>query len=344
MADIKPQLSVIVPVYNSERTLTRTLESLATQTLDGIEVICIDDGSTDGSLKVLRGFTANHPSFRCISTENRGAYLARERGIQNARGTYIGFCDAGDTVEPEGYQRLLSAAKREDADIAIGAFQRFADGAASAPEMASFGNASHVISDKSGWTASINTALWNKVFRSELLAHRTVLEQPPRVMEDALFFLDLLPHASRIAFIDDLVYRYQVDEGSAMSSIEAAEVPALIEAWVQVRNQIAQRNPGFAGIIDVAAFIHLGISAPLRLCKEPHADQHQSSQRIRHALSTRFPTYRKSPYLTSRYTRCWPSMRKAHLAALCDRMHLLPAAIWAYRLFSRMRGSSPSWN
>jgi glycosyltransferase involved in cell wall biosynthesis len=111
------KLSVIVPVYNGEAHLLECLKSLASQTFADLEVLVINDGSTDGSLAIATKFSRDDPRFSVISTTNRGVSAARNTGLEAARGTYVTFVDADDWVEPSMYQELMqpTAASAYDA-------------------------------------------------------------------------------------------------------------------------------------------------------------------------------------------------------------------------------------
>ena len=108
-----------MPVYNAEAYLPRMLDSLLAQTLPDLEVICVDDCSTDGSHEVLQRYAASHPSrFRVIrNRENLGVGLSRNEGIRAASGEYIGFADNDDSTDPDMFRSLYEKAKEGDYDI-----------------------------------------------------------------------------------------------------------------------------------------------------------------------------------------------------------------------------------
>ena len=116
--DARPLVSVIVPVYNTARYLPQCLSSLCAQTLHAIEILCINDGSTDASEDIIREFCARDARVRLISQPNAGAYTARKNGMRRARGEYIGFVDSDDHVDPDFYELLYAAARREQAELA----------------------------------------------------------------------------------------------------------------------------------------------------------------------------------------------------------------------------------
>lgn len=114
------KVSVIIPVYNTEEYLAECLNSLVRQTLDDIEILVVDDGSTDGSLKIAKEFEAAHPSkIRVLTKENGGQASARNMALKYATGEYLGFVDSDDWVDTTMYQEMYDAAIREDADIVI---------------------------------------------------------------------------------------------------------------------------------------------------------------------------------------------------------------------------------
>lgn len=110
-------LSVIVPVYNTGRYLPKCLDSILAQTMKDMEIICVDDGSSDSSPEILRTYAQKDARIRIIQKENGGLVSARKAGVQAARGTYIGYVDSDDWIEPQMYERLYGYAVRNRADM-----------------------------------------------------------------------------------------------------------------------------------------------------------------------------------------------------------------------------------
>lgn len=113
-----PLVSVIVPVYNREKWLKRCLDSLINQTLQDIEIICIDDGSTDNSRDILADYQKDDERVKVILQNNEGPSSARNKGLDIATGDYIGFVDSDDYVDRDYYEKLYKAASETRADIA----------------------------------------------------------------------------------------------------------------------------------------------------------------------------------------------------------------------------------
>ena len=113
------KVSVIVPVYNGEKYIEECMDSIVGQTLREIEIICVDDGSTDGSPEILERFRRQDKRVRLISQENAGAGAARNRGFKEAGGEYLSFLDADDFFEPDMLETAYRKAKEQKAQILV---------------------------------------------------------------------------------------------------------------------------------------------------------------------------------------------------------------------------------
>lgn len=112
-------ITVIVPIYNVERHLRRCVDSILAQTFRDLEVILVDDGSTDGCPRICDGYAAADPRVRVIHQNNEGVSAARNAGLDAAAGDYIGFVDGDDSIRPEMYERLLRACEEHDVPVAM---------------------------------------------------------------------------------------------------------------------------------------------------------------------------------------------------------------------------------
>lgn len=114
-----PKVSVVIPVYNTEKYLRQCLDSLQNQTLKDLEIICVDDGSTDGSLVVLKEYAGRDPRFRIISQMNQGPGAARNAGLDQASGEYLIFLDSDDWFEPDFLESMAARAEATGADVTV---------------------------------------------------------------------------------------------------------------------------------------------------------------------------------------------------------------------------------
>jgi glycosyltransferase involved in cell wall biosynthesis len=127
-----PKVSVIIPVYNVEKYLGECLDSILGQTLKDIEVICVDDGSTDGSGAVLEEYAARDPRLKVFASPHAGAFRAREVGVKAAKGEFIHFMDSDDLLAPDAFEELCTTCDREKLDQIIFSSSVFCEGDVSA--------------------------------------------------------------------------------------------------------------------------------------------------------------------------------------------------------------------
>lgn len=230
-----PKISVIVPVYNSERYLSRCLNSLLSGREQDLEILLIDDGSTDRSGLLCDEYAASDPRVRVIHQENGGVSAARNRGIREAVGEYLSFVDSDDHVDPGFYRRLLDGAERgcdvvmcdavkesgrQEAlftqDIRPGFYDRAALTAEYFPKLIM----------QNTLTYPPATSNWLLLIRRELiLKHRLSYPLGIRISEDLYFGAAVMYHAQSFTYLKgEALYRYEA--GNADSASKKAD-PAL---------------------------------------------------------------------------------------------------------------------
>ena len=124
---MKTAVSVIVPCYNVAPYVDECMSGLAEQTLGPMEIICVDDGSTDGTLELLYRWREKDNRLRVISQSNAGVSAARNAGLDAAEGKYVGFVDPDDRVDRRMFSRLLGAAEKNDADVVVCGCREFVE-------------------------------------------------------------------------------------------------------------------------------------------------------------------------------------------------------------------------
>ncbi|MCW2781077.1 MAG: putative glycosyltransferase/glycerophosphotransferase [Marmoricola sp.] len=122
---LTPELSVVVPVYNVEEYLRQALDSALGQTLGNLEVIAVDDGSTDGCLAILREYERKDPRVKVFTQVNAGQGIARNLGVSHARGEFLTFLDSDDTVPPHAYEYMVRSLRKSGSDFSVGGVRRF---------------------------------------------------------------------------------------------------------------------------------------------------------------------------------------------------------------------------
>ena len=271
MEENKIKVSIIVPVYKVEKYLNRSMDSLVNQTLDGVEIICINDGSPDNCLNILKEYKENYPdkNIVIIDKKNEGVWKGRFDGIAIAKGEYIGFTDSDDYIALDYAEKLYNAAKRSEADISVCGFDRvdMDTGHVYSTEMTQFEGKLIDMDKNPEDILSINTALWNKLYKAELLKNMKNLPNPPRIFDDMMFLLLVYLNTKKISFIKDSLYYYMVRQDSIMSTIKKEQIEATEKAMLDVKNIYLSEENGkkLLPVIDVMAFLHFGISLMFRI-------------------------------------------------------------------------------
>lgn len=197
------KISVIVPVYNAEDTLETALSSVFMQTLTDIEILCINDGSTDHSADVLTSAQRRDGRVRCLTQENAGAGIARNKGIAGAKGEYIAFLDADDLYPgPYALETLLAAAEKSGAMVCGGSIEK-AKGNDVHPMFVFTEEGFHNACDE-----PLDRFFARFIYNRNFLLENKLQFPPLRVYEDPIFLLCTLLKAKEYYAVPDVVYRY----------------------------------------------------------------------------------------------------------------------------------------
>ena len=218
MTDI---VSVIVPVYNVCRYLGMCVDSLLSQTWQGLEIILVDDGSNDGSEKICDEYAACDSRIRVIHQVNAGAANAKNAGLDAASGSYIAFVDSDDWVEPDWIEKMVSASVTRDADVVECNFlvdyvdsSEYGNAAESFAET-DFETQEYLRYYPQQWTRAL---FWNKLFRAHLVKDVRFHTQR-RCVDDEFFTYKAVTGANRILRITDALYHYR-QRGSSVTQSE----------------------------------------------------------------------------------------------------------------------------
>ncbi|MBO9716438.1 MAG: glycosyltransferase [Pseudoxanthomonas sp.] len=218
-----PLLSIVVLVYNTGRYLRECFDSLLAQEYRHIEIIAIDDASTDDSLAICREYEAAHRNFRCISKPNEGGAVSGNLGVALARGEYVALVDSDDVVTPSGYRLLMEQMLGHDADIAIGRAARLTPTGISAVAFLYepyVWSRRQVFDSVEQFPDVIHDCFyWNKVFRTAFLREHALGMVPGLLYADRPFVHRAYWHSRRTAIIPDLVYLWRSRDGDAEKSI-----------------------------------------------------------------------------------------------------------------------------
>ncbi len=215
-----PEVSIIVPVYNVEKYLPKCLDSLLGQTFNDIEIICVDDGSTDGSGEILGVYAQRDSRIKIVTKENGGLFSARHEGMKYINGKYVIFVDSDDWVSESLVEKSLEAASDENTDVVVfGAFSvREKDGKtvckrggydyAKIPEKFNRKN-----------IFKYPPTAWSKMYRSDFIKRNNIRFQEIKNGEDQLFFIHAMLCANKIKVVRENLYYYIKSRAGAITAV-----------------------------------------------------------------------------------------------------------------------------
>ena len=212
-------LSIIVPVYNKEKYLIRSLTSLKNQTFKNFEVIIVDDGSIDNSKDICMDFCFKDSRFKYFYKKNNGVASARNCGLDKAKGKFIGFVDPDDYIDREMYEKLIEKAIKGNFDIVECGVMKLANGKL---EKETFFNKAQMSQKEAivhllKWDKEVTPYLWNKIFRKSILEN-TYFNDTLKVGEDIAFIFECLMKIKKYKHINDYLYTY-VKNGDSLVGI-----------------------------------------------------------------------------------------------------------------------------
>ena len=208
------KVSIIVPVYNSEKYLNKCLDSLVSQTLKNIEIIIINDGSTDNSLKIIKDYESKFSNIICINNENHGIGFSRNCGIEKAKGKYIIFVDSDDYISTSMAEKLYKFSEKNKLDITVCDYYRINEITHEKDifEIEDFGITD--LESNKALIYKINHSPWNKLYKRELFLKNNILFPTDLKYEDVAIFIPLLKYASKIGKFNEPLNYYIIHNNS----------------------------------------------------------------------------------------------------------------------------------
>lgn len=218
-----PIVSVIIPIYNAEKTLRRTVDSILKQTFHDFELILVNDGSNDGSLSICYLYASKDVRIKVVNHKNMGLSLARSSGIKASIGHYILFVEADDWIEPDTLEALYGEAKKTDADMVICDYFEHLDNAVKEmKQRPNYFSADNVLGEII--RGEMGGVMWNKLIRRSIFQQFHV-QFPADIilLEDMYINAQLLLHPLKLAYVDKALYHY--DRTANPNSITMSKKP-----------------------------------------------------------------------------------------------------------------------
>lgn len=236
-------VSVIIPIYNVDKYLSQCLSSIASQTFKNLEIICINDGSTDRSLEIINSFAANDSRFVIIDKMNEGYGAGCNQGIDRATGKWISIVEPDDWIEPTMYEDMVSfAGKFENVDIVktpwtdiTGWDDPFSQGTRRCPFKGKIGTSKKTFEiAENPILLECHPSIWSAIYRRDFLSDNKIrfMEIPGAGWADNPFLIETLCQAKNIVYLDREFYNYRCDlPGSTHNHANANAIARPFDRW-----------------------------------------------------------------------------------------------------------------
>ena len=254
-----PKVSILVPIYNVEKYLRQCLDSIVAQSLKDIEIICINDGSTDNSLQIIEEYAQKDNRIKIINKQNSGYGASMNKGLDAAIGEYIGIVESDDYIKENMFEALYNLANSKDLDIAKSDYYYYysKDNISRHSGRIPLKNVGKIFSVKDDVDVlRIWPAIWSSVYKREFLKENNIrfLETPGASYQDTSFAFKTLACAKKVWFTNKAYLFYRQDnENSSINS--KGKVYAICDEWNEIRRFLEERKDIKEIVSDVAYHI-----------------------------------------------------------------------------------------
>lgn len=258
-------VSIIVPVYDAEKYLDRCLNSIFQQTLEDIEIICVNDGSNDGSLDIIKKYAKKDTRICIVDKKNGGLVSARKAGVSEAKGKYIGFVDSDDWIEPEMYEKLYSHARDSNCDIVCSGYYFEGNYVSRHVDQVDFGVYDSkkmqglrdlTVMNLGKRSVGIRASLCCKLFSRNILEKiYPQISDEITISEDKIGTLYSFLEAESVAVVDEAYYHYMKNDNSMVNSYDQQYLKHVQIVWEHFRK--VYEHPHFSDSMRLQAEIYL---------------------------------------------------------------------------------------
>lgn len=206
-------LSFIIPVYNQEIYIADFLDTLCNIHLENYEIICINDGSTDGTAEILNDYAQHNSKIKVYHIKNHGPGYARNLGIEYSCGEYITFCDSDDKINPEAYLKMYELSKKNKPDIIVSNYQEIFDSGKTLDKVYHFTNAEDY------WELVSEIAVYSKLYLKDFLDKNNIRFPDSYQGEDRVFLAKIIVSKPHLEWIEDISYLYLRHENNINATL-----------------------------------------------------------------------------------------------------------------------------
>ena len=280
------KVSVIVPVYNVEKYLARCLDSLVNQTLNDIEIIIVNDGSTDNSENIIKQYLKKYSNIKSYTQKNQGQAVARNVGLTHATGKYISYVDSDDYVETNMFKKLYSEIEKNKPDILISNIIKEENGRSYI-----FKNYWNIKKEPNKNFMTSHMGPVARLYSREFLINNNFKFMEGVIYEDLASIPILGVYTDKIEYIDEAYYHYTIRDGSSMNQKKYNK--KLKDIFKVMDNLSANISDDYFEELEYLYTEHLLYSASLRFIEFNKKDKFET---IRKIMREHYPKYYKNIY------------------------------------------------
>lgn len=306
MGNIK--VSIVVPIYNLEKYIPKCLDALVNQTLEDIEILCVDDGSKDSAPQIIEDYKKRYPNkVKTFHKENGGEWSARTYGLKQATGEYVGFIDSDDVPEVTWAEKLYNAAKEVDADIVFSGYDRvdLDTGKVVATEMTQYGTITKDVDWNDDFIVYANPSLWNKLYKLEKVKHLEFL--PFRGCNDTLFLISAyMDGVKKLKFIPDVLYHYYLRSSSQIHNLGKKDIENLKKYFLVIKEHAKEigKYEEYKDCLSTMVFLHLAISWVYMVSYDKNVKMSEIIKDVIKYLNENFPEWKNNKFF--KISHCFP--------------------------------------
>lgn len=297
---MKKKVSIIVPVYNTEKYLRTCLDSLVNQTLKDIEIVIVNDGSIDNSESIIKEYQNKYKDMIIYKKQdNSGVAVARNTALTLASGEYVGFVDSDDFVAVDMYEKLYNSAKANDADIVVSGY--FFDYDAKNIKNFELGNTElygKSLIESPEMLINTTPFITNKIIKNSLIKDNGFVFEKYRIFEDLLFTYKAMLKANKINKVDECFYHYCRRTGESVTGTFSPKFEDIFKVGNELRSFYIENNGN--DLIDYVDYIiikHIYLRFNARVGIKEMKHKHVFARKSMRYLNKNVPNWKKNKYI-----------------------------------------------
>ena len=228
MSKPAPKISVIIPAYNAEQYIEECLETVMNQTLENIEIICVDDGSTDSTGKIIDDYGIKDCRIKALHIENSGQSVARNKGMEISKGEFLGFVDSDDFIDKRMFESMYHVAQKYGSDVVITNIYLYMNSTKLLAPYRDMVRFFHLEREKYFEPTDFpdivkNIGVWDKIYRRSFVEKNRLLFPVGKIYEDHLFSFQSIVLAKYVSIISEPLYYYRKDVSESITGREVLQ-------------------------------------------------------------------------------------------------------------------------